>query len=622
MKEVTRLLLDAGATSNVPLPGPGRSNGLPMIVLACCTDLEAMFAEAGAVVDGIVLEYLLDLADLELKSLPVSQILACVRIEDLSGSERRAFARLSMHANEVDPSIVDSLLLSGVSPETLDLQTEILFSACKNDDVETVKRLHREYQLELDDLQGIEEFSSLTPLLYAAQQGAEAVLEYLLQQGVNLKQKCSLGRDALHHCLNSTHAHTEGLRILLEANIELNSPDSAGIFPVHSCVSRSDAAHFQLLLDYDADLSVLDCNSRSVAEDCDLDTADSHSGATPLHVAARAGRNDIVDNLLQAGCTADLQDKCDRLPIFYPTQRGHVEIVEKLKAHSTDRESPLRESETDFRGSPDDSPKGLPKTDYAVSEKSVFDMIRSGDVNSIRLLRESGWNIDSTMSCGKCTPLIVAILNEQHGICQYLLNHGASLEVYGCLKHHANATPDHFCCRRSETVSVLQAILCNQRCLSMHLTAEISNTSVGTFLHEAARYDNGKAISLLLDRGANPDARDIYLRTPLHLAAKYGSVEAVRVLLHAEASVNTFDDSVRTPSDLAVFYGRENALRTLYEREDARSRSGDCRKSDILTAAYHGKIGVVQYLVSKGESIYTPNVGTVRYSDKTDRCGW
>jgi len=75
-----------------------------------------------------------------------------------------------------------------------------------------------------------------------------------------------------------------------------------------------------------------------------------------------------------------------------------------------------------------------------------------------------------------------------------------------------------------------------------------------TPLHEAVRlHDHAEAIqiaTLLLDRGANPDARGQERVTALHLAAALGNEAMVKLLVQRGANIQLADDKNKT----ALFY--------------------------------------------------------------------
>ena len=77
-----------------------------------------------------------------------------------------------------------------------------------------------------------------------------------------------------------------------------------------------------------------------------------------------------------------------------------------------------------------------------------------------------------------------------------------------------------------------------------------------TELHNAVFY--GTQLQLLINAGANIDAKDSSGRTALHLAAKEGKVEAVVELIKAGANIDAEDDSRSTALHLAAEINMSN----------------------------------------------------------------
>jgi ankyrin repeat protein len=68
---------------------------------------------------------------------------------------------------------------------------------------------------------------------------------------------------------------------------------------------------------------------------------------------------------------------------------------------------------------------------------------------------------------------------------------------------------------------------------------------------------------MLLEKGANPNARDKDGRTRLHLAADEGRVDVVKLLLEYEADPNARGEFGRTPLHVAAQWGNADIVRLL-----------------------------------------------------------
>ncbi len=133
-----------------------------------------------------------------------------------------------------------------------------------------------------------------------------------------------------------------------------------------------------------------------------------------------------------------------------------------------------------------------------------------------------------------------------------------------------------------------------------------------TPLHWAARYNTPEAIEALLDAGAGPDARDHRGRAPLHDAACAGHGGPIEILARATGAVDVADRAGMTPLHLAAREGHVEALTMLEER------GGDAAARDAYGwtpchhAASRGQTDIIGLLAEFGVNPDTPDLDGTR----------
>jgi ankyrin repeat protein len=85
----------------------------------------------------------------------------------------------------------------------------------------------------------------------------------------------------------------------------------------------------------------------------------------------------------------------------------------------------------------------------------------------------------------------------------------------------------------------------------------------GSALHSAASARHADTVGILLETGADPDLRQSGGWTALHAAAHNGDGESVELLLSRGARRDVTNDDGRTPGDLAREAGHEGIARRL-----------------------------------------------------------
>ena len=122
-----------------------------------------------------------------------------------------------------------------------------------------------------------------------------------------------------------------------------------------------------------------------------------------------------------------------------------------------------------------------------------------------------------------------------------------------------------------------------------------------TCLHSAACKGHFEICRLLLDKGAQVEAKDIGGSAPLHYAAAEGHVEIVRLLCDRGADVETCDNDGWRPLHCAAYSGQISVVKELIEERNAEINARMNGGSTALRLArQNNKPDVAAYLVSRG----------------------
>jgi ankyrin repeat protein len=186
------------------------------------------------------------------------------------------------------------------------------------------------------------------------------------------------------------------------------------------------------------------------------------------------------------------------------------------------------------------------------------------------LLHRNGAVVDVRDKDGD-TPLREASMHGVLDIVRWLLNHEADVNAHG----YNGYSPLH----SAAAYGHLQAF---QMLIEHNADIHIRSAFGTTPLHVAAgspEYHRDHVVDImqvLLDRGANPNARGNDNSTPLHHSSWWetegyehshhqGTVEGTRLLLEHGAIIDTEDDEGRTPLQLALEHEREDIVTCLKE---------------------------------------------------------
>uniref|UniRef100_A0A803SUK0 Ankyrin repeat and SOCS box containing 5 n=1 Tax=Anolis carolinensis TaxID=28377 RepID=A0A803SUK0_ANOCA len=151
-----------------------------------------------------------------------------------------------------------------------------------------------------------------------------------------------------------------------------------------------------------------------------------------------------------------------------------------------------------------------------------------GRLLSLKTLIAQGYNVDA-LTIDQVTPLHEACLGDHVGCARLLLEAGANVSIISSCTSYAELWP-------GSTSSFLVLGHCRHLCRCRKGTC--ANVQKGKFLetplHAAARQSNPEIISMLLDFGADINAKNTEFERPIDVASPSTLVE--RVLLLHEAT--------------------------------------------------------------------------------------
>jgi ankyrin repeat protein len=245
-------------------------------------------------------------------------------------------------------------------------------------------------------------------------------------------------------------------------------------------------------------------------------------GMGALHLAARDGDVNRLDELLAAGADVNMQVRSGErrspewgsTPLHYAVRDGHADVVKRLIE------------------------KGANVN--AANDRGVTPLHRAiYDAGMAKLLLAAGAKTDAADERGE-TALHWAALDGAPDAMAALLDGGAGVAA----ADHRGRTPLHVAAEVANEPMVTAL-------LARKADADAGDRFGVTPLHLASRTGVESITAALLTAGAEPNARDTFGMTPLHEATRYNRPAVVSRLLEAHANpalANAYDG---TPIDVA-----------------------------------------------------------------------
>lgn len=326
--------------------------------------------------------------------------------------------------------------------------------------------------------------AEVPPLLEAARRGDSQAIQSLVKPGVDVRSTEGDGTTALHWA--SYHDKTEAASLLIRAGADVSAANDLGVTPLWMACQNGSTAMAKTLLDAGANPN-----------------AALLSGETLVMTAARSGNTAILEMLLAKGADPNARATRGQTALMWAAAQKHSAAVRVLLAHRADVKARTETWSQVWQTGPDQDIH----PDYHVTLKHGDDTAllfaaRVGDLASAKLLVAAGADVNDSAAEG-VSATVLAAHSGNGGLVEFLLEKDAN----------PNASKAGY-----------------------------------TALHAAILRRNTKAVSALLQHGANPNARllvstpvrrsaqDLYFHpafigaTPFWLAARFGQPDVMRLL--------------------------------------------------------------------------------------------
>jgi ankyrin repeat protein len=216
----------------------------------------------------------------------------------------------------------------------------------------------------------------------------------------------------------------------------------------------------------------------------------------------------------------------------------------------------------------------------------LYDAARTGKTDVVRRLLKQGADVNLGLETG-WTPLHAACYYNKPSIARLLLEFNPNLETPIT---HDGYRPLHKAAE-SGSVEVVKLLVDNGADI------EARSNGLATPLWVAANRNRRSAVRFLLDQKAQIEAADKFNNTPLHGAVNAGHCQLVRELLADGAKYDTQNNAGKTPLYSAAQSGREDVLRCLLEQGADPTIVTVEGWTALHTAAYQGHTRVAEILI-------------------------
>ncbi|GMT49081.1 MAG: hypothetical protein IEMM0008_0620 [bacterium] len=414
------------------------------------------------------------------------------------------------------------------------------------------------------------------PGLYDAIKAGDkkSVIRFLKKRvNVNAKRK---GKTPL--MIATRYGKLDIAKILIEKGANINAKDkSTGQTALHIAIYNKHPSISLLLIDHGAFVNVKGTFRKYFSSN---DTAHW----TPLHLAARSGQVQVVQQLLKAGALVNTMDEIQKTPLHFAAGR--------------------------YPGSLHDEPKVPVETSTTIKREQLgitkLLLNNGAEINSINI---DGW-----------TPLHYTAQSAHYELAKFLVDNGADINALDKDGHK----PFHVAYFRADIYTPYEPKSQYTKIVRLFIRKGMTLNVFPDFLHDDRLFYRKVIVSKLIHRrlkeqifkslkgGSDINRKDKDGLSYLHWAAIYNHKELVRLLLSKGADVNAIDNMGRTPLDLSYMMGTGINLKSITHTQKVLQQAGGKLNihKDLYRAVRKNQVQRVAALINDGaDNIIRMNEG-------------
>ena len=491
------------------------------------------------------------------------------------------------------------------------------------------------------DIRGTDGRTLLQTLYSCAGDDIVSMASFLLKHGADVNFRGSDLSTSLHHA--TMWANFEVAQFLLESGADIDSRDDKGQTPLHMIIMLAEEEEArdvtQLLLEHGANVNAQDkdgatplllaayrgylCVTHILLEHGAEPNAKNNDCETSLHLlivdlwppSSNSHRYNLARLLLKHGANVNEPRKDNTTPLHLAIKSRSYEMAQILLDHGAEPNVATKIGETPLH-------LALQRR-YYPPESEIF-------ISSlVRLLLERGADVNAQDKYN-ITPLLLAIKGKMYEIARILLSRGAEPKV----KNNGGKTPLHLLSENnsdddfplpvrplSENDFSNDDDILGLARLLLDRGADVNardQNNVTPLLLAAGRHMDDIA-RILLERGADPSVKNTRGKTPLHLLLErnfddYNDVDGVlvveRLLLERGADVNAQDNDNITPLYLACHHRRFDIAQLILDYANVETDNRTNQLHVTLKGEYNSQ-NIVQRLtisIDRAEQTITQNM--------------